>query len=66
MGVRTPKDSCRVPEPYPPHWETELEDIMALLPNRRSLPTSKATDKLEDVYLKNEALVKVEEKQREE
>jgi hypothetical protein len=52
-------------EPYPPHWEIELEDILASLPNRRSLPTSKATDKLAYVYLEYEALVKVVEKQRE-
>jgi hypothetical protein len=63
FGVRTPKDSCGVPEPYPPYWETDLEDILALLPSRRSLQNGKVVDRLADVYLEYEILVKVVKKQ---
>jgi hypothetical protein len=62
FGVRTPKGSCGAPEPYPPHWETKLEDILASLPNRRSLQTSKEADILSYVYFEYEALVKVVKK----
>jgi hypothetical protein len=42
--------------------EIGLEEILASLPNRRSLQTSKAADRLADVYLECKSLVKVVEK----
>jgi hypothetical protein len=60
FGVRTPKDSCGVPKPYPPRWEVELGDTLAPLPDKK-IPIhaiGNLGDELADLYLKYDILLK--------